>query len=130
MLTYIIALITFLIIDGIWLSVTMSRLYATRIGDLLSATPNFTAAGVFYVLYIAGLTVLILQPALLAQTGLTNVFLKGALFGLVAYATYDLTNLAVLKNWPVSITIIDMIWGALLTGTVSVITVWLVRLWS
>ena len=82
---------------------------------------NWTAAIVFYLIFIAGLVVFVIMPAV-QKNSWTNAVLMGALFGFVCYATYDLTNLAVAKDWPVLVTIIDLIWGAVLAASVSVIT--------
>jgi len=79
--------------------------------------PNLPAAGLFYMIYIVGLVVFVVQPAVQKES-IMFAATRGALFGLVAYATFDLTSLAVLKDWPVKITVIDLIWGTLLTAAV------------
>lgn len=79
--------------------------------------PNLGAAGLFYLIYITGLVVFVVQPAVQKES-IMYAASRGALFGLVAYATFDLTSLAVLKNWPVKITVIDLIWGSVLTASV------------
>lgn len=96
----------------------------------MAKSPNLLAAGLFYLLYTLGLTVLIVLPALKGETNFFKVFLFGALFGLVAYATYDLTNLATIKDWPLIVTIVDIIWGTTYTGIISIIAVYLTRLFS
>jgi uncharacterized membrane protein len=108
-------LVVFLIIDGVWLGVVARSFYVQQIGDLLRPAPNFGVAGLFYALYV------VVFPALHHGTWLTAA-LFGALFGLVAYATYDLTNLATLQGWPVVMSVVDMVWGAVLTASVSVVS--------
>lgn len=119
--TYLVALIVFLGIDMVWLTAIAKDFYHNKIGYLMSSSPNLIAALVFYLIYIGGLTYLILMPAL-EKKSLAQAIISGAIFGLVAYATYDLTNLATIKNWPVDITIIDLIWGTTLSALVSGIT--------
>lgn len=119
---YFIALIIMGIIDSIWLFL-MGAQYRVWLGHLFAPTFNFMPAVIFYLIYIAGLIYFVVNPAVQQGQQYLHIFLAGAFLGLLAYATYDLTNHATLTNWPVMVTIIDMIWGALLTGTVSVLTV-------
>lgn len=126
---FFVAFTTFLLIDGIWLSIVAKDFYAQHLGFLLAKTPNFWAAGFFYLVYIFSLVVLVLSPAIQKESLQTAVVL-GALFGFCAYATYDLTNLATIKDWPLLVTIVDLIWGTALTASVSgisylVLTKWL-----
>lgn len=116
-----------LVIDAVWLATMMQRFYKKYMGDLVAPKANFAAAGIFYVLYVAGLVYLIIAPAINNKISLGETFLRGAVFGLVAYGTYDLTNQATLKNWPVIVTVVDLIWGTLLTGTVALIAVKILR---
>jgi len=118
---YLTALVVFLGIDAIWLTQISPSLYKHYIGFLLSDNPNLISALVFYLLYIAGLTYLVLAPAINKKSSKQAVF-GGAVLGLVSYATYDLTNLAVIDKWPVAISLIDMAWGTILTATASFIT--------
>ena len=111
----------FVIIDAIWLSIIANSFYKEKLGKLLAEKPSLGAAAIFYALYILALVVFIIKPGI--DQSLTTVAWKGALLGLVMYATYDLTNQATLKDWPVSITIVDLIWGTFITATVSVLTV-------
>jgi uncharacterized membrane protein len=127
LIAYITAFFTMLVIDAGWLTLMVPRLYRTKIGHLLADGMSLPPAIFFYILYILGVTVLVVMPAVRHETTLGMVFIYGALFGLVAYGTYDLTNQATLKNWPWSLTVIDLIWGTLLTGVVSLITVMLTR---
>ena len=126
-ISYISALVSFLAIDAVWLFTMSKRFYGVHLKHLMSESPKFGAAGIFYLLYILGLIVLVVLPALAASRGLLLVFLYGALFGLVSYATYDLTNQATLKDWPMIVTVVDLAWGALLTGLVSVIATAITR---
>ncbi|HCO99896.1 MAG TPA: DUF2177 domain-containing protein [Rhodospirillaceae bacterium] len=116
--TYIATLLIFLVIDGIWLGLVARGFYVQQLGSLLRPSPNFGAAGLFYALYVMGILVFVIFPALNHGTWITAV-LYGALFGLIAYATYDLTNLATLQGWPIVMSVVDMIWGAMLTATVA-----------
>lgn len=119
---YFIALIIMGIIDSIWLFL-MGAQYRVWLGHVFAPSFNFTSAVIFYLIYIAGLIYFVISPAVQQGQHYLHIFLAGAFLGLLAYATYDLTNHATITNWPVLVTIIDMVWGALLTGTVSVLTV-------
>ena len=118
---YLIALSVFLAIDMVWLVFIAKNFYAKQIGFLMAKNPNLVAAFIFYLIFIAGLIVFVINPALDKKLW-TQALLMGAFFGLVTYATYDLTNLATVKNWPLIITIVDLIWGTVLSATVSVVT--------
>jgi uncharacterized membrane protein len=118
---FAIALPVFFAIDMVWLGFVAKDFYAKQIGGLMKPDINWTAAIIFYLIFIAGLVVFVITPAVVKNSW-TQAVLMGALFGFVCYATYDLTNLAVAKDWPVFVTIIDLIWGAVLAASVSVIT--------
>lgn len=118
---YSIAFIVFFVIDIIWLGLIARKLYQNQIGSLLKANVNWVAAMIFYFLFIAGVVVFVIQPSVDKQS-LTQVMLLGAFFGLVTYATYDLTNLATMKDWPLSITLIDLAWGTFLGFSTSTLT--------
>lgn len=118
---YLIALPVFLAIDAVWLVLIAKNFYAKHIGYLMAKKPNLFAALIFYLIFIAGLTFFVITPALDKKTW-TYALLAGIFFGLVTYATYDLTNLATIKNWPLIITIIDLIWGMSVSAAVSVAT--------
>ncbi len=118
---YAIALPVFLAIDMVWLGLIAKNLYAKQIGHLLRPDVNWIAAFVFYALFVAGLVFFVIAPAVEKKSWM-QALTSGAFFGLVTYATYDLTNLAVAKGWPLGITIIDLAWGTLLAASVSVIT--------
>ncbi|HOK26429.1 MAG TPA: DUF2177 family protein [Bacteroidales bacterium] len=118
---YLIALPVFFVIDMIWLVLVARNFYKEQIGFIMKPEINWVAAILFYLLFIAGLVVFVISPAVEKRTWI-HALGYGALFGLVTYATYDLTNLATLKEWPLKVTIIDLIWGALLASSVSVVT--------
>ena len=117
---YLLTLAGFLAIDMVWLVVVARGFYRERLGFLLSDQPNWWAAISFYLLFVVGLLVFVIVPAMEAGS-LRKALLLGAFFGLVTYATYDLTNHATIKNWPWIVTLVDMTWGAVLATTVSCI---------
>lgn len=123
LISYAAAFVSMLAIDAVWLSVMAKRFYNPNIGHLLADAPRFVPAGIFYILYIFGVVFFVVSPALASGAGFLKIFLSGALLGLFAYATYDLTNQATLKDWPTMVTLVDLAWGALLTGTITVIAV-------
>lgn len=118
---YLIAFVLFLVIDLIWLGIVARNLYQNQIGSLLKTNTNWTAAIVFYLLFIGGLVFFAILPNIGSET-LWRTLLYGALFGLITYATYDLTNLATLEGWPIQITIIDLMWGTFLGASTSALT--------
>lgn len=118
---YFIALPVFLAIDMIWLGLVAKGFYAKQIGFLMKTNINWTAAIIFYLLFITGLVVFVIGPSL-EKDSWQQVLLLGALFGLITYATYDLTNLATIKNWPILVTVVDLLWGSFLSASISVIT--------
>jgi uncharacterized membrane protein len=118
---YAAALVCLLAIDGVWLATMGPRFYRTRLGHLLSPEPQWAAAGVFYLLYALGVSALVALPAARGGMSAAKTFLQGALLGMVAYGTYDLTNQATLRDWPAVVTVVDIAWGTLLTGVASVV---------
>jgi len=114
-IAYFSGLIVMGVLDGAWLGFATSRIYKPGIGPLMADKPVAAAAIIFYLLYAAGVAYLITLPALAAGS-LGSAATRGAVLGLIAYGTYDLTSLAILRGWPVNVTVIDMIWGAILTG--------------
>lgn len=118
---YLIALPIFFLIDMLWLGIVAKNFYAKQIGFLLRPDVNWVAAILFYLLFIVGLVLFVVVPAL-EKNSLSYVLIFGALFGLISYATYDLTNLATVKNWPLLVTIVDLCWGAFLASSVSTLT--------
>lgn len=121
------ALPVFFIIDMVWLVLVARKFYQAQIGFLMKPDINWPAAIIFYLLFIAGLVVFVITPAVEKQSWV-NALLLGALFGLVTYATYDLTNLATVKDWPLVVTIVDLIWGMVLAASISVITFFISRM--
>jgi uncharacterized membrane protein len=115
---YAITLVIFFAIDLVWLAVVAKNFYRQHIGHLLSADVNWPAALLFYAIYIGGIVLFAVKPAFEAG-GAARALGYGAAFGFVAYATYDLTNQATMKDWPVLVTVVDLAWGTLLTGTVA-----------
>lgn len=107
-------------IDFVWLNVVAKNLYRESLKPLLAVDFNKLAAVVFYLIFIFGVLYFAVYPAL-RDGDLTKAVIAGVIFGFVAYATYDLTNLATLKQWPLKITVIDMVWGAVLSGSVAAI---------
>ena len=125
-LLYFITLAVFFVIDMIWLGVVAKGFYRRNLGLMMSPKVNWIAAMLFYLLFIVGLLVFAIRPALVAGVPINALF-YGALLGLISYATYDLTNLATLKDWPLIVTVIDLIWGTVLGGAVSYISALLGR---
>ena len=109
------------VLDFIWLGYVAKKLYYGEMGSILLEKPNMVAAVLFYVIYVIGTVVFVISPAL-AKGSLAHAIGYGALFGFVAYATYDLTNLATLKGFSLKVVIVDLIWGAFPTATVAGVT--------
>ena len=116
--TYFITLVIFFAIDLVWLGVVAKNFYRQHIGHLMSADVNWPAALLFYTVYIGGIVFFAIKPAF-EDGSASRALAYGAFFGFIAYATYDLTNQATMKNWPVLVTVIDLAWGTVLTGTVA-----------
>ena len=107
--------IIFFIIDIIWLTYSVKFFYKPQIGSLLNEEPVIWAAILFYIIYVIGLSVIIIHPNII-DTHILEIFIKGTIFGIVAYGTYNLTNMATIKNWSSTVVFVDMIWGGLLSG--------------
>ncbi len=118
---FFIALPVFFVIDMIWLVFVAKKFYQQQIGFLMKPDINWVAAIIFYLLFIGGLVIFVISPAVKIQSWVHAV-IYGALFGLITYATYDLTNLATIKDWPLLVTVVDLIWGTVLAASISVIT--------
>ena len=118
-IAYVASATVFLILDFIWLSATTSTFYRPQLGELLSEKPNLAIAAIFYLVYVVGVVVFAVMPAYAAKSWLTALGL-GALLGLVAYGTYDVTNLSTIKGWPVMVSVVDLAWGVVVTATASV----------
>jgi len=117
---YALTVLGFLVIDFVWLTVVAQRFYQKHLGSLLRDDPIVAAAAVFYLLYLVGVLVFVVLPALEAESFVRAVAL-GALFGLIAYATFDLTCYALFQGFPVIVVAVDLVWGAVLTASVSAI---------
>ena len=125
---YIVATITFFAIDLVWLGFIARNFYFDQLGNL-ARNPNdinWVAAIIFYLVFILGILVFAVYPAINSES-LQKAIILGAFFGFVAYATFDLTNLATLKDWPVKLVVVDMIWGTVLSASVATITFYLSR---
>jgi uncharacterized membrane protein len=126
---YALALPIFFAIDMVWLGLVAKNFYKNQIGSLMKSDINWVAAIIFYLLFISGLVIFVIMPAVEKGSWL-HALLLGALFGLITYATYDLTNLATLKDWPLLVTLVDLVWGTVLGAVVSVVTYFIARaLW-
>ncbi len=117
---FLVSLPVFFAIDMVWLVLVARNFYQRQIGFLMKSDINWYAASVFYLLFIAGLVTFVISPAIEKHSPV-HALVFGALFGLVTYSTYDLTNLATLKDWPMIVTIADLAWGMILSALVSVI---------
>ncbi len=126
-LHYILVLAVFLVLDFTWLGLVAKRFYNNQLGFIMRKKPNWFAAIIFYMIFVFGLYMFVIEPAL-SKDSWTHALLFGSIFGLVTYATYDLTNLATLKDWPIKITIIDLIWGTALSALTSSIGYFLIAL--
>lgn len=115
--------ISFLIIDLLWLSYAAKNFYRPNLGSLLNDKPVIWAAISFYLIYVVGLGIIILQPAL-QNNSISQAFWTGIVFGVVAYGTYNFTNMATVKNWSPIVVIVDVIWGGTLTGCSSAIGIY------
>ncbi len=118
---FFVALGSFLVVDGLWLTLIAKNFYAKHLGYLMAKNPNLLAAGLFYLIYIFAMVVLVVSPGL-EKGSFWSTVLSGALFGLCCYATYDLTNLATVQDWPLVVTIVDLIWGTFLSATIAAIS--------
>ena len=121
-----IALVIFLLIDMVWLGLIAKNLYKNMLGSFMTPNVNWVAAIIFYVIFTVGLAFFVINPAI-QGAGLMHALLAGAIFGFVCYATYDLTNLATLNNWPVLITVIDLAWGSFVSAATAALSylVWM-----
>ena len=116
----------FFVIDIIWLGVVAKSFYQKNLKYILSPNVNWTAAIIFYLIYIAGILIFAVLPAV-AKDSLRHAAVWGALFGFFTYATYDLTNLALLKDWPLNIVVVDILWGMVLCTLVSTISFYIAK---
>lgn len=125
--SFVIIIVSMILIDGLWLAFMLKRLYVPNIGHLLNDSISIWPAAIFYILYGIALNVFVVLPALKNNTGYIELLLLGLLFGMVTYGTYDLTNQVTLKNWPWIITVVDIAWGSCLAAAVSLISTFMIR---
>jgi len=118
---YLVSLAAFFAIDMLWLGLVARSFYQQYLGFLIAPSPNWFAAIIFYLLFVVGILVFVVLPGLKANL-LKTTLLRAALYGLITYATYDLTNLATLKDWPALLSMVDMLWGTALSVSVSYIS--------
>ena len=118
LMAYALTALAFFALDYLWLTRFAKRFYFDRLGTLLLKRPKFVAAGGFYAVYVAGIVIFAVAPALTEQSAPTAL-IHGALFGFFAYATYDMTNYATLKGWSLTVSLVDIAWGAFVTGTAA-----------
>ena len=116
---YFASLAVFFAVDMFWLGLVASSFYKKHLGYLMAPTINWYAAIIFYLLFILGILVFVVLPGI-KENSLPNTILRAAFFGLITYATYDLTNLATVKDWPLTVTLVDLVWGMVLSTIVSV----------
>ena len=124
LLAYLGSGVVMAILDAVWLTTVGPRLYRPAIGELLAPEANLRVAAVFYVVYVAGIVFLAVLPAI-REGSVLRAVTSGAVLGLVAYATYDLTNQATLRVWPLHITLIDVAWGTFVTTAAALGGYWL-----
>ncbi len=121
---YLASLVTIAALDYVWLGHIATAWYESGIGHLMASKPNVWAAAAFYLLYPVGVVLFAAWPS---QGDRTRALLLGALFGLFCYGTFDLTSLAILRDWPLAITFIDMAWGACVSAAGAVVGAWALR---
>ncbi|HQT68473.1 MAG: hypothetical protein B7Z78_11445 [Rhodospirillales bacterium 20-60-12] len=120
---YLATLLSIVVFDAVWLGFVAKNFYAQQLAHLLAPSPNLAAAGLFYLLYPAGLVIFAAGPAMAAHN-IKQAAMMGALFGLFAYATYDLSNYATLKAWPLQVAIVDIAWGMFISAVAASIGAW------
>ena len=125
LIAYVSALVVFVAVDMLWLGTMSGRFYKPIMGDILAPQFNMAAAGAFYLLYPIGLVIFAINPALKAGA-ISTALIYGALFGFFTYATYDLTNQVVLRNWSSLLTVVDVAWGSFLGAVTAASAFWIV----
>lgn len=115
---YLLTFVFFFAIDFVWLTFIASKFYATKIGHLMADKPKLIPALIFYLIFVVGIIIFAVLPGYTSRNIWQSILL-GGFFGMLSYATYDLTNLATLKKWPLSVTIIDIIWGTSVSAATS-----------
>jgi uncharacterized membrane protein len=121
---YLISVVVFFVVDMTWLGFVAKNFYRNQIGHLLGDTVNWPVAICFYLLFLVGLLIFVIAPALETRN-ITHALMFGALFGFFTYATYDLTNWSTLRDWPALVSIVDMAWGTVLSATIATVTYWI-----
>lgn len=129
LLTLLITLVVFLVVDFLWLGVIAKDFYKGQLGHVFSSGFKLWPALIFYPLYALGVVVLVVQPALNQGYSLGRTFLLGALLGLMSYGAYNLTNLMTIENWPLKAVLVDMSWGGFVTGLSSLVSYYLSNIW-
>lgn len=129
LIPYLGSVFAFVVLDFLWIGVVMSAFYRENLGHLMGDTINLFAAAVFYLLYTAGVFIFAVLPSIRAGKG-RRALMLGAMLGLIAYGTYDLSNQATLEKWPLLVTVVDMVWGTFLTALMAVIGFSLTRLYN
>lgn len=126
LIAYLATLVTFLVVDAVWLGLVAKKFYAAQLGPLMREDVLFLPAGVFYLFYAAGIVMLAIRPD---QTTLSlgNVAIYGAAVGFIAYGTYNVTNLATLKDWPMFMSIVDFVWGICLSSMAAMVGAFVLR---
>lgn len=127
---YVVTAAVFFIIDLLWLGVFAKGFYDKHLGGLLSEQVNWTAAVLFYIIYIGGILVFVLIPGLKGGESVLKIAFMGGLLGFFAYSTFDLTSLALIRGWPVIVVWVDIVWGVVLTAAVSAVSASVHRLIS
>ena len=115
---YLLTMVAFFAVDLVWLGIIADEFYASELGPYLAEEVNWLSAILFYSLYICGILFFVTIPAFKEQKH-SKALIKGAFFGLITYGTYDLTNLALIKDWPLQMSVVDIIWGVLLNTIVG-----------
>jgi uncharacterized membrane protein len=124
---FIFSLVVMTVLDATWLGFIAPAFYRKHIGFIMAKKPNWLAAILFYLIFVFGVTVFVVYPGWHHDYSIITNILRGCLFGFVTYATYDLTNQATLKKWPYIVTVVDLLWGTILTGAVSVVSIALLK---
>lgn len=121
------SLITLAAIDAVWLNLVAKNFYAKHLGHLMAENVNLIPVLFFYPIYAAAISLLVVMPAINGGWGIGKTFVYGAILGLAAYSAYDLTNHATLRDWRLTMTLVDMLWGTILTGAASAVAVFVIR---
>jgi uncharacterized membrane protein len=112
------SLATLLVLDAIWLGIVARTFYRDQLGELMLPQPSLGIAALFYLFFTAAVVILAVLPAF-ANASLTTALIYGAVIGLAAYGTYDITNLSTLRNWPLTLSLVDMAWGTIITAATA-----------